>query len=185
MGAYEVESHAELEVEIPDAIVHWMFAPAHQILDSFCDVLVPNQIPLMKRGHFGFYNPAADRRKMSDSQQQQENLIVLCELLPEFAFIQRFNISLFASDELARGLVKMIETKKVPIWLTFATTAFLDIHHMMRGAVGIAFDELQVVGQHVKTTLDRYFEFSDAIPAPKTWSKSNDVLLREYSKGKS
>ncbi|CZR66882.1 uncharacterized protein PAC_16783 [Phialocephala subalpina] len=183
MNAYNTNSHEELEAEIDDTLVHWIFAPAHQILDSFCDILRPNQVPFMKRGHFGIYNPSADRRKMTDAQQQNEDTILLCELLPEFAFIQRFKIGLFASDELTRGLVKMIETGKIPIWLTFATTILLDIHHLLRGNVGMAYDQLQVVGKHVKSTLDRHFKFSENLPAPVTWPKGNDKVLRSYAEG--
>ncbi|KUJ14900.1 uncharacterized protein LY89DRAFT_124635 [Mollisia scopiformis] len=77
----------------------------------------------------------------------------------------------------------MIETKQIPIWLTFATTVFLDINQTLRGRVSIAFDELQVVANHVKNTLDGYFEFSKSIPAPRTWPKSYEEMLREFREG--
>jgi hypothetical protein len=170
------------EIEIDDSIVIWMFAPAHQILDSFCDVLVPGQVPLMKRGHFGVYNPLLDREKLSDAQRQNQDLILLIELLPEFCFIQRYNAPQFASDELTRGLIKMAQTKEIPIWLTFATTILLDIHHILRAKVDTAFKELQEIGRHAAQTLSRYQEFSRIIPSPTTWPKSNDDILRKLAK---
>jgi hypothetical protein len=166
------------EIEIDDSIVTWMFAPAHQLLDSFCDVLVPKQIPLMKRGHFGVYNPRLDRSKLSDAQRQNQDLILVVELLPEFCFIQRYNAAQFATDELTRGLVKMVETKNIPIWLTFATTVLLDIHHILKDRVDSAFNQLQEVGNQATRTLSEYFEFSRNIPSPSTWPKRKDDALR-------
>jgi hypothetical protein len=171
------------EIEIDDSIVIWMFAPAHQILDNFCDVLVPNQVLLMKRGHFGVYNPRLDREKLSDAQRQNQDLILLIELLPEFSFMQIYNAPQFASDELTRGLIKMVETKEIPIWLAFATTIFLDIHHILRDKVDIAFNQLQEIGRHSTQTLSRYQEFSRNIPSPATWNKSNDDVLQKLAKG--
>ena len=161
------------EIEIADSVVTWMFAPAHQLLDSFCDVLIPRQIPLMKRGHYGVYNPRRDWSKLSPQQHQHDDLILLIELLPEFAFIQRHNVPQFASDELTRGLVKMVETKRIPIWLAFATTLLLDIHHILRDKADTAFQELQDIGNKAALSLRRYIEFSEHIPSPSTWSKSD------------
>jgi hypothetical protein len=37
-----------------------------------------------------------------------------------------------ASDELIRGLCKMLSIKDIPVWLAFVTTVFLDIHHALK-----------------------------------------------------
>jgi len=171
------------EIEIDDGIVNWMFAPAHQILDGFCDVLIPNQVPLMKRGHFGVYNPRLDRDKLSDMQRQSQDLILFMELLPEFAFVQRYKGHLFASDELTRGLIKMIETKSIPIWLTFATTVLLDIHHILKDKADLGFKQLQGIGRRASAILSRYQEFSQNIPNPSTWPTANEKILRELARG--
>jgi len=160
-----------------------MFTPAHQLLDSFCGVLVPNELPLMKRGYFGIYDPKVDRMKMSSAERHHEDLILLLELLPEFAFIQRYKISLFVADALTQGLLKMVETKRIPIWLTFATTTLLDIHHLLRDKVEVAFDNLQDVAQNAKSKLDLHFKFSRDIPAPSTWPENNEKMLRKFAEG--
>ena len=136
----------------------------------------------MKRGHLGVYNPHLNRDKLSDMQRQSQDLILCMELLPEFAFIQRYRAPQFASDELTRGLIKMIETKKIPIWLTFATTVLLDIHHILRDKVDIAFKQLQEIGLRAFETLSRYQEFSKNIPAPSTWPMSNEKFLQELAR---
>jgi hypothetical protein len=97
------------KMEIDGGLAQWIFAPVHSLLDTFVDdILQPKHVPLMKRGHFGIYDPTRDRTKLTDTQQQHEDAIVLLEILPEFCFIQRYNIQLFAMDELTHGLSKMI-----------------------------------------------------------------------------
>jgi hypothetical protein len=97
------------KMEIDGRLAQWIFAPVHSLLDTFVDdILQPNHVPLLKRGHFGIYDPIRDRTKLTDIQQQHEDAIVLLEILPEFCFIQRYNIQLFAMDELTHGLSKMI-----------------------------------------------------------------------------
>jgi hypothetical protein len=103
------EDSDELEMEMDGKLAQWIFAPVHSLLDTFVDdILQPKHVPLMKRGHFGIYDPTRDRTKLTDTQQQLEDAIVLLEILPEFCFIQRYNIQLFAMDELTHGLSKMI-----------------------------------------------------------------------------
>jgi hypothetical protein len=170
------------EFEMDDAIVDWIFAPAHSLLESFCDVLQPNQVPLMKRGHFGVYNPRTDRSKLNDTQKQHEDLVILMELLPEFAFLSRYKISLFAVDELTRGLIRMIETREIPTWLPFAVTVFLDIHHALRHNFNRCFRELQTIGRDAKKTLSRHLDFSQDLKDPHTWTKQNQNLLLHFAK---
>jgi hypothetical protein len=128
----EADGQDEGEVEMDDNVAQWLFAPAHSILDSFCDVLDPKTVPILKRGHFGFYDPKKDRSKMTLVEQNQEDLVLLMDVLPEFCFIAKYKIHIFAKDELTRGLCDMALTKEIPVWLTFATSVFLDIHHLVR-----------------------------------------------------
>lgn len=171
-----------LELEVDDHIAEWLFAPAHSLLDSFCDVLDSRQVPLMKRGHFGVYNPRTVRSKLNDVQKHQEDLVLLIELLPEFCFIAKYKIHLFATDELTRGLCKMALTTEIPVWLTFATTVFLDIHHFLREKVDKGFEELRTIGSHATSTLDKHFELSQGLRTPSTWPKQNQEILRMLAK---
>ena len=72
------------EVELEENMAEWIFTPSHNLLDSFCDVLHVNEVPVMKRGHFGVYNPRADRSNMAAPQRYREDLIILMEIMPEF-----------------------------------------------------------------------------------------------------
>jgi hypothetical protein len=137
----------------------------------------------MKRGHFGVYNPRADRNKMDDAQRNHQDLILLMELLPEFCFLAQYKIDLFATDELTRGLSKMALTKEIPVWLTFATTVLLDIQHLARDKVDHSLKQLQVIASRAKGTLSHYFDFSRAITRPSTWPKENELWLKHLAEG--
>jgi hypothetical protein len=118
---------------------------------------------------------------MDAMQQNHEDLIVLMGILPEFCFISKCKIHMFATDELTRGLGNMALTKDIPVWLTFATTVFLDIHHILREKAGIGFVELQLNAKHAKATLGQYFELSRGLVKPDTWPKSNEMVLEHLA----
>ena len=124
------------------------------MLDDFCDILKPGEVPMMKRGHFGVYNPLANRSRMNSVQKHQEDLILLLEVLPEFSFVAKGKINLFATDELTRGLMNMVKSKEIPVWLTFATTIFLDIHHILRDRVEDILTKLETIGMCSSTFAD-------------------------------
>ena len=172
------EAGAEGEVEIDDDLAHWIYAPTHSLLDSFCDVLDPKFMPMMKRGQFVVYDPRADRSKMGGVEQNKEDLIVLMELLPEFCFISKYNIYRFATFELTRGLGQMAITNNIPIWLVFATAMFLDIHHILREKLELGFQELQARPSLAKSQLDRYLSSPEAFPNRiDTWPKNNEKVF--------
>ncbi|KAF4626860.1 hypothetical protein G7Y89_g11295 [Cudoniella acicularis] len=120
---------------------------------------------------------------MSYKEKHHENMIILIDILPEFAFISRYGMKLFASDEITRGLSEMVRTKHIETWVIFATKIFLDIHHLLRQNVDRAFTELQYVGKHAVHTLTRYFEFSQGLTRPSTWPESNDKIGSSLNEG--
>lgn len=88
-----------------------------------------------------------------------------------------------AEDELTKGLRKMCIDKKIPIWLVFATTAFLDIHHFMKDKASRPFEDLQRMGTDAVETLDNYFAFSHNIPSPQNWTSSVQNALKKIHQG--
>lgn len=170
----------EGEVEIDGDVAQWIFAPVHSILDSFCDVLDPRKVPLMKRGHFGVYNPLRDRNLLDPLERNREDLILLMELLPDFCFVAKYELHLVATDELTRGLCKMALTKEIPVWLTFATTVFLDIHHILRIEVYGNPIIMRAVATRAKETMGRYFELSRGLLKPATWPEYNEKVFHKF-----
>ncbi|TVY18008.1 hypothetical protein LARI1_G007450 [Lachnellula arida] len=160
-------------------IAEWSFAPVHRLLDKSCASIITGALPLAKQGLSWPYNPSADRTRMGTLQKQMEDFTLLHELIPEFALIERFNITLFSQDELTR-VCQMVKTKEIPIWLTFATTCFLDIHHILRGSIDRTFEDLQDIGNNTKRTLDRHFAFSRGLTRPSTWPQVDEDNQRKF-----
>lgn len=135
-------SKGPYNVEIGD-IADWCFLPTYILLNSFKDVLRPGQVPVYKKGHFGVYDPAAKRDKMSSSEKFNEDKIILLQLLPEFAFMQRLKLKPPAKDETTRGLVNFVANKRIPLGLCFVTQISLDTHHTLRCSRAKAFNDLR------------------------------------------
>ncbi|CZR57669.1 uncharacterized protein PAC_07558 [Phialocephala subalpina] len=165
------------EVELDQNEAECIFAPAHSILENFCEVLKPGQVPVMKRWSLGIYNALADRSQMNDGEKNLEDLIVLMDILPEFCFIAKYKVEMFTEDELTRGLCQMALTKQIPVWLVFGVTIFLDIHHHLREYVRAGYHYLRGVAEYFNYTLDRYFELSDGLAKPGNWPKAAEKDL--------
>ena len=60
-------------------------------------------------------------------------------------------------DELTDGLMTMFDTKRVPLWLMYATETFLDINYTLRKDVTRALTDLRSVGDRTSISLQRYF----------------------------
>ncbi|KAM3088281.1 hypothetical protein ACMFMG_002335 [Clarireedia jacksonii] len=171
---------AEVEVSISEETANWLFSPAHGILDEFCDILKPDQVPMIKQGYLGVYNPRADRSKMHGIEKHREDQFLLLELLPEFSLISKCKIDLFAADEFSKAIGQMALTKEIPIWLAFATTIFLDIHHTMRDKFERAFHDFRVIVSNAKDVMKSYMDFMYNFPRPTTWPPRNDATLRHF-----
>ncbi|ESZ94889.1 hypothetical protein SBOR_4765 [Sclerotinia borealis F-4128] len=166
------------EVEVSETVGDFVFTPAHTILDNFCDILKPNEVPVMKRGYLGVYLPLIDRSKKSSLERFREDQILLLELLPEFSFTAKYKLKHFAIDELTRGIGEMTLSKKIPVWLTFATTVLLDIYHTMREDVALAYLDSQLIVKTKKAILDKHIAFSRNFTHPATWPAKNQKVLQ-------
>ncbi|KAI9640150.1 hypothetical protein NHQ30_011387 [Ciborinia camelliae] len=156
----------------------FIFASTYNILRNFCHVLQPDIVPAMNRGCLGVYNPLANRSKMSFNERYKEDWILLYELLPEFALIAKDDyLKGFRIDELTKGISKMCLSKNISVWLSFATTVLLDIHHSMRERVALGYRDMQIIAQRLKTTLDKHIKFSRNVTHPAGWCK-NEIEKR-------
>ena len=71
-------------------MVNWCFMTTGILLQSFTSLIQANTVPVYKPGHFGTYNPKADRSKMSVAERFNEDKILMLELLPEYAMLGMF-----------------------------------------------------------------------------------------------
>uniref|UniRef100_A0A093V3L9 Acetyl-CoA hydrolase n=1 Tax=Talaromyces marneffei PM1 TaxID=1077442 RepID=A0A093V3L9_TALMA len=163
-------------------IADWCYLPTKVLLESFANVLQDNNQPVFKNGYFGSYNPAADRERMSLSQKFNEDKIILLSILPEFCMVDTFKIQMPTEDAITRGLVEFAKTKRVTLWLCFASQIFLDVHHVMRySTMGGAFGDLRMSGLRIQKTIDDFLQLSKTHPQPKFWPKEGDEEIRNIS----
>lgn len=153
--------------------------PVYIILDSFLPVLEDGVVPVLKPGFFGEIDRSG--RQLSWRQRFNQHKIALLDLLPDFCLVNTLGPPLPMMDELTRGLVDMVETRKIPIWLVLASQLYLDIHDAMfqhpLGGIERAHKDLQRMGQYASKTLDSYTKFS-ANMSIDTWPKQNDQVLQ-------
>ncbi|KAL4861952.1 hypothetical protein BDV12DRAFT_56795 [Aspergillus spectabilis] len=162
-------------------IADWCYVPTKILLESFADVLQANLLPVFKKGYFGTYDPKIDRERMSLGQKFNEDKIILLSILPEFCMVHTFKIQTPAEDAITRGLAEFAKTKRVTLWLCFASQIFLDIHHIMRHSTLGAFRDLQMSGLRIQKTIDDYLQLSKSHPQPKFWPKEGDEEIRNIS----
>lgn len=130
-----VYEHVGFPEDPPTAFRDWFFIDTNAILDTSSNMLRPNDIPIMKPGHFGIYDPTQHRTKVSEDERQTEDLIVLMEILPEFAKLSFAKVDLPLKDGLTIGLCEMMNANSIeglPMYAVFAAHIFLDIHHILR-----------------------------------------------------
>lgn len=158
----------------------WCYLPTSIILLSFREVLQPQTLPVAKKGHFGTYDPKADRKRMSPDQRFNEDMIILLELLPEFTLIQLFDMRLPVQDQITKDMVRFVETKRVPLSLCFAAQLFLDIHHGLRSQANKAYNELRFFGMRASETIEEYWEFSKTFTGkPVFWSDHHKMVVKD------
>ena len=103
-------------------VARWLYMPVASLIESFCDVIQSNYAPILKPGHFGIYDPNADRSQLTARQQFQEDQIILLEALPEFFIVSKVGSShLPVTDELTNGLLSTFSSKMAPLWVIYAS----------------------------------------------------------------
>ncbi|KAF1345901.1 hypothetical protein BDV97DRAFT_405442 [Delphinella strobiligena] len=178
------DSSPSMEVGLPYSkhmgdVADWCYMPTMILLSSFADVLEGGRLPVYKKGYFGTFNPKASRARMSLSEKFAEDKILLLELLPDFCVVGMYNLPLPTSDEITSGLAEFARTKKVTIWLSFATQILLDVHHVMRYSNSSgALTDLKVSGLRIRKTIEDYWKLSESHPTPKFWPKEGETEIK-------
>ncbi|KAL4779928.1 hypothetical protein BJX76DRAFT_339386 [Aspergillus varians] len=162
-------------------VAEWCYIPTRILLESFANVLQVNHLPVFKKGHFGMYDPKANRERMSLGEKFNEDRIILLSILPEFCMLDMFKIQLPMEDVLTRGLAEFAKTKQVTLWLCFAAQIFLDVHHAMRHSALGAFADLRMCGLRIQKTIEEYQQLSNTHPPPKFWPKEGDQEIQDIS----
>ena len=143
-------------------IADWTCLPVYIMLNSFLDVIHPNQVPICKPGHFGRLNMTEEivdpRQKFS-----QDQIVLFERLLPEFVFLSHMKdrqtnkyLEIPGEDELTKGVLKMVRTKEIPVWLVLAFQVQLDIHYTLLGNTSRPQAELSTAAIRTVNSLRSY-----------------------------
>jgi hypothetical protein len=69
-------------------------------------------------------------------------------------------------DEFTRGIIMMLATRRIPIWLIFASQIQCDIRYILESEVEQCHQELQTMGNRVQAILRNYIKFAEGFDAP-------------------
>ncbi|PQE09083.1 Ank-repeat mbp1 protein [Rutstroemia sp. NJR-2017a BVV2] len=168
------------KVKMDEDTENWTFRLAYETLTNFCAISEPYAVDLIDKTLLGGYNPLDNRSQMCWREKHNEDNVLLMELLPEFCYVIDEEVEHFAGDELSQAIREMKETKEIAIWLAFAATVFLDIHHIMREKVERAFDDFQAIVINAKLVMKRHTDFMRNVPWPQTWSAKDEIIPQRF-----
>ncbi|GKT97534.1 hypothetical protein Ct61P_15384 [Colletotrichum tofieldiae] len=92
---------------------------AFRLLKSFADVLNPRDLPLIKEGMFGQYDPDSNRASKTGRAKFQEDKILIMEFFTELITVIRLIPSYPVEDEFLREMRKFDKTPVVSFSLVF------------------------------------------------------------------
>lgn len=171
--------------DLTDDFTGWAGMNIFTLLMEIHEDLVKKPSRTIKPGYLGRYDAAQDRKKMCKHEQDMEDEIVVLELLPEFLKLSKARVPIPAQDELTAGLRKMMDAGKIdalPLYVVFASQAFLDIHHILREETIRPFQEIQETAKRVIDTVDAHFEFLHETMGG-SWNDANLLRVRKFAKG--
>ncbi|KAF2733386.1 hypothetical protein EJ04DRAFT_513260 [Polyplosphaeria fusca] len=157
-----------------------IYKPCFTILTAFSKLVQPNYLPEYKPNFYGTYDPKSNRSKKPNRDKYLEDKTLLLQLLPEFVVLCKGTERAPAEDEFTRGIRIMCDTKKVCLWLAFASTLFLDVHHTLRDQVDVGFSQLSGTAEYVRTTIKNTLDFHDGVVF-ENWPEQNNQFLRVFS----
>ncbi|KAK9350250.1 hypothetical protein V1523DRAFT_98130 [Lipomyces doorenjongii] len=153
----------------------------YRMLLSFLDVLDPRELPLIKEGMFGRYDPDSDLATKTGRQKFQEDQILLMEFFSELMTVIRCVPGYPVEDEFLRGMKELDKTRTVSFSLVFAAQIFLDIHHTMRTRVRLSFSTMVEQTTMMDNSLNSHLEFHEKLKI-ENWPAANDHMVRELSR---
>ncbi|KAB5518011.1 hypothetical protein GE09DRAFT_1259827 [Coniochaeta sp. 2T2.1] len=157
--AYDVENDA--------------YVVACNLLHMLAENRDPHRLPLYKEGRYGFNNPSAPG--VTGRQKFAEDNIILNEYFTELMTIHRLVKDYPVRDEFVRGVGEMDRTGKVPFYAVFAAQVNLDIHHVLRAAATLPFEEMRetrMMGASIDASLGLHED-----PKVDAWPAEIDQVL--------
>lgn len=140
--------------------------PTYWNLSEWLKMSPPKKIPTL--GHYIGTTPNYQARNSKGKMERDRQ--ILHEMLAECCLLKAFKNSpdflLPGEDELTIGLIHMLATRRVPIWLVFASQVFCDIRSILESDVSKCHDELLRMGKRVDSILNTYINFAKDFDIP-------------------
>ncbi|DAA75324.1 TPA_exp: Uncharacterized protein A8136_1721 [Trichophyton benhamiae CBS 112371] len=155
-----------------------IFFPTYMFLQGFVPMVSKDNMPVIKPGYFGVYDPTSDRINKSPREKFQEDKVILLEHSTEFALLCICAPDLLAEDELTRSFAEAFQTHSVTLFLSFATQVYLDIHHTLRGDVRRGLSDLMATANMIDESINDNFQYHKSLRVTG-WPRSNDTVLEK------
>ncbi|KAI9051967.1 hypothetical protein LZ554_004221 [Drepanopeziza brunnea f. sp. 'monogermtubi'] len=162
------------------------------LLYSFLPVIQPGMVPFMKPEYYGPHDFSGERLQWREKFLQEKRLLL--EFLPDICVLRQIRGQVPVLDEISRGLMDMVGSKVIPIWLVLACRLWLDIHQVLiycnaafkdathqprpTGLPDGALREIQVTGAHVTKSLNEFLSYTKAI-RQDLWPPKNDWIIQD------
>lgn len=163
-----------LNFEVYD-LAEEVMVPTYIVLESLQRVILPNQVPLYKPGHFGSRDTTTAWTEKSNRDKFRDDRLVLMETFPDLMLMAMITSRwTLAEDELIRGVRQMAPGKAIPLWLVFAAQCFLDVQHVLGRDVGRGHTDLQRIANPIRASIKQNMEFHRSLRV-ETWPRQNDT----------
>jgi hypothetical protein len=100
----------------------------------------------------------------------KRNVVVLTKFIAEMGLdmlAQQQGMQFPAEDDLQRGMIEMLDTRKLPVWLVFVSQVFLDIRDILEADVDRVQDELIATGGRIRAILDDFHDNAPTVNQPE------------------
>ena len=174
--------HSPISRQQPDDLLNFevydlaeeVMVPTYIVLESLQRVILPNQVPLYKPGHYGSRDTTMAWTEKSNRDKFRDDRLVLMEAFPDLMLMAMITSRwTLAEDELIRGVRQMAPGKAIPLWLVFAAQCFLDAQHVLGRYVARGLAELQRTANAIRASMKQNLEFHKSIRV-EIWPRQND-----------
>ena len=175
--SYKQKSDDPFNFEVYD-LAEAVMIPTYISLQSFQNVIKPEQIPLYKRGCLGVRNTRISWDQKTSREKFHDDRLVLMEAFPDIMLISMATSkSTLAEDELIRGIRHMTPGKAIPLWLVFSAQCFLDTQHVLGQDVARGFAELENIASAIRSSIKQNLDFHASLRVDN-WPRQNDYQFR-------
>ncbi|KAH8586168.1 hypothetical protein B0O99DRAFT_83821 [Bisporella sp. PMI_857] len=141
--------------------MQWVCMDINNALEAWLHLCPPGKVPTV----VDFLQENVDYRPSDVKGKMLRDKRIAHELLQEGTMMRAIrkyneNFSIPGEDEFTLGIIRMMTTRHVPIWLIFATRVQVDIRCILENDAIRCHEELQMVGKRINFTLGNYCNFT-------------------------